>query len=211
VVGLVRGVHALRGRLRVEVLTDRPEDRFRRGTVLHPEGSDEVLTVAEARPVADGPGWWVRFRELPERAAAERLRGAYLEVEADPDTLAPDEFWWHEVVGTPVVDTAGGALGTVADVYRAGGAEVLLVRDGPLGELDIANVASVVREFDPRGGRIVVDVGALDLEPPAARLPRGRRSRRAAFASGGDQGGRAGASAGGATEDGGLGSSEADA
>jgi ribosomal 30S subunit maturation factor RimM len=138
-----------------------------------------VLTVAQARPVADGPGWWVRFHELPERASAERLRGTYLEVEAGADTLGPGEFWWHEVVGTPVLDTAGGALGTVADVYRAGGAEVLLVRGGPLGELDIANVAALVREFDPRGGRIVVDVDALDLEASAPRLPRGRRTRRA--------------------------------
>ena len=61
VVALVRGVHGLRGAVRVEVLTDRPEERFRPGIVLHREGSDAALTIASAEPVADGPGWRVRF------------------------------------------------------------------------------------------------------------------------------------------------------
>ena len=137
----------------------------------------------EARPVADGPGWWLRFRELRDRGAAERLRDAYLEADVEPASLAEGEVWWHEVVGTPVSDTSGGPLGVVADVYRAGAAEVLVVRDGPLGELDIPNVASIVREFAPRAGRIVVDVQALDPEPPAPARPRGRRTTRAAAAA----------------------------
>ena len=37
-VGLVRGVHGLNGAVRVEVLTDRPEDRFVVGTTLYREG-----------------------------------------------------------------------------------------------------------------------------------------------------------------------------
>ena len=40
-VALVRGVHGLRGAVRVEILTDRPEERFAAGTVLHPEGTDD--------------------------------------------------------------------------------------------------------------------------------------------------------------------------
>ena len=35
--GLVRGLHGLRGAVRVEVLSDDPR-RFARGSVLHPEG-----------------------------------------------------------------------------------------------------------------------------------------------------------------------------
>ncbi|HYM82686.1 MAG TPA: ribosome maturation factor RimM [Candidatus Dormibacteraeota bacterium] len=178
--GLVRGVHALRGRLRVEVLTDRPKDRFRRGAVLYAEGSEEPLTVAEARPVADGPGWWLRFRELRDRAAAEGLRDRYLEADVPGDSLAAGEVWWHEVVGTPVEDLEGRPVGVVADLYRAGGAEVLVVNGGPLGELDVPNVASIVPTFAPREGRIVVDLAVLDPEPVVAKRPRGRRTTREA-------------------------------
>ena len=78
VVALVRGVHGLRGAVRVEVLTDRPEQRFRQGVVLYREGSDAPLTIAAADAVQDGPGWRVRFDEITSRDGADTLRGAYL-------------------------------------------------------------------------------------------------------------------------------------
>ena len=40
VVALVRGVHGLRGAVRVEILTDRPELRYAPGSVLHREGTE---------------------------------------------------------------------------------------------------------------------------------------------------------------------------
>jgi 16S rRNA processing protein RimM len=152
--------------------------------VLHPEGTDRSLTIVESAAVADGPGWWLRFREVADRAAAEPLRGVYLEAEVAGDSLPEGEVYWHEVIGVPVVDLAGDALGSVAGIYRAGAAEILVVEhDGR--ELDIPNVATIVRTFAPREGRIVVDRAALDLPAePAARRPRGRRTRRAFDAAG---------------------------
>ena len=70
-VALVRGVHGLHGAVRAEVLTDRPEDRFVAGAVLYREGDAQPLTIASAEAVADGPGWRLRFREVPTRDAAE--------------------------------------------------------------------------------------------------------------------------------------------
>jgi 16S rRNA processing protein RimM len=170
VVGLVRGVHGLRGAVRVEVLTDHPESRFAPGAVLHREGGTEALTVAAAEPVADGPGWRLQFREVPDRAAAERLRGAYLEAVVPPsESPARGEYYWHEVIGVTVTDTAGNPLGTVRDVYRAGGAEVFVVDGGPFGAFDLPAVRAFIRIFAPRRGEIVVDADALDLSPPKRR------------------------------------------
>ena len=164
VVGLVRGVHGLRGTVRVEVLTDRPDERFTVGAVLHREGSDEPLTIGWSAPVEDGPGWRLRFRELPDRTAAETLRGAYLESAAGAEGLARGEYWWHEVIGVRVTDVSGRELGSVEDVYRAGGAEVFVVRGGPVGEFDVPAVRAFVRIFAPRRGEIVIDADALDLD-----------------------------------------------
>jgi 16S rRNA processing protein RimM len=162
VVALVRGVHGLRGAVRVEVLTDRPEERFAVGSVLHREGADEPLTITSAVPIADGPGWRLQFAEVPDRTAADALRDAYLESEGGGD-LARGEYWWHEVIGVPVTDTSGRELGTVQDVYRAGGAEVFVIRGGPVGEFDVPAVRAFIRIFAPRRGEIVVDADALDL------------------------------------------------
>jgi 16S rRNA processing protein RimM len=161
VVGQVRGFHGLRGTVRVESLTDRAEERFSVGRVLYREGGEATLTVVESE--ADKVGWRLRFAEISDRTAAESLRDAYLEAVVAPgEELPAGEFYWHEVVGARVTDAAGRALGEVVDIYRAGGAEVIVVR-GRAGELDIPLVRSVVREFAPARGEIVVDGEALGL------------------------------------------------
>jgi 16S rRNA processing protein RimM len=185
-VGQVRGIHGLRGGLRVEVLTDRPDERFRRGGTLYREGSEDPLTVTSAHP--DEPGWLVRFAEIRDRTAAEALRNAYLEAVIRPgEELARGEYYWHEVIGTRVVGIDGAELGRVEDVYRAGGAEVFVVRGGPLGEFDLPAVRAFIRIFAPKRGEIVIDADALELEQPKPRRARGRRSRRAEGATEGTE------------------------
>jgi 16S rRNA processing protein RimM len=170
VVALIRGVHGLQGAVRIEILTDRPEERYAVGRVLHREGSDAPLTIAWSAAVGDGPGWRIRFAEVRDRSAAEDLKGAYLEIDAGPDaTLPRGAYFWHEVVGTPVTSTDGTVLGTVQDVYRSGGAEVYIVSGGDYGEFDVPAVRDFIRIFAPRRGEIVVDTEALDLAPPKRR------------------------------------------
>jgi 16S rRNA processing protein RimM len=177
-VGLVRGLHGLRGAVRVEILTDRADERFRRGATMFREGSDAPLTVTSAH--ADEPGWLVRFAEIRDREAAEVLRDAYLEVEVAPgEELPRGEYYWHEVIGTPVFSLDGTEIGRVEDVYRAGAAEVFLVRGSIYGDFDLPAVRSFIRIFAPKRGEIVVDTDALELVPPKPRRPRGRRSSRA--------------------------------
>lgn len=167
VVALVRGLHGLDGTVRVEVLTDHPDERFAAGQALYPEGSGRRLTIAAARPVEDGPGWRLRFREVPSRSAAESLRDTYLEQKVvRSESLTEDEVYWHEVIGAVVRDPSGRELGTIRDVYRAGGAEVYVVAGGPAGEFDLPAVKSLILEFAPREGRIIVDPAAIGLDLP---------------------------------------------
>ncbi len=169
-VALVRGVHGLRGAVRVEILTDRPEQRYAVGSVLHREGSDERLTITWSSAVSDGPGWRLQFAEVADRSAAEDLKGAYLEIDPGPDAALPrGSYFWHEVVGTTVTATDGTVLGTVQDVYRSGGAEIYVVAGGDYGEFDVPAVRDFIRIFAPRRGEIVVDTVALDLTPPKRR------------------------------------------
>jgi 16S rRNA processing protein RimM len=163
----------------VEVLTDRPEDRFAPGAVLHREGSDGPLTITTAAPVEDGPGWRLGFREVRDRRAAEGLREVYLEIAVDREAeLGPGEAWWHEVIGAEVRGDGGRLLGRVAEIYRAGEAEVYVVRGDEVGEFDVPAVRSVITTFDPRGVGIVVDEAVLDLgAPPVDAAPKAPRKR----------------------------------
>ena len=104
-VGLVRGLRGLHGHVRVELLTDRPEDRFVVGAPVYVEGDERPLTLAEASPVADGPGWWLRFREVRDRTAADALRDRYLEIEAPAEPREPGRWFFHELEGLAVRST----------------------------------------------------------------------------------------------------------
>jgi 16S rRNA processing protein RimM len=185
VVAQVRGLHGLHGAVRVEVLTDHPEARFARRAVLHLEGDDRPLTVTWAQPVEDGPGWRLRFAEVPDRAAAEPLRERYLEIAVDrARDLEAGAAYWHEVIGATVRDSKGAVLGSVADVYRAGETEVYVVRGGRAGEIDVPAVRDVITTFAPERGELVVDETVLDLgaapvDAPAesAKRPPRRRPR----------------------------------
>ena len=149
------------------------------GHVLHREGSDAPLTIAEAAPVDDGPGWRLRFREVADRAAAETLREAYLEAVVDRTAdLAPGAAYWHEVIGTQVRGLDGQDLGKVADIYRVGEAEVFIVQDGPPGTFDLPVVRDIVRVFAPERGEIIVDASILDLDGAPVDEPRPRPTRR---------------------------------
>jgi 16S rRNA processing protein RimM len=179
-VGLVRGLRGLHGHVRVELLTDRPEERFTLGAVLYPEGSGRGLTIDEASAVADGPGWWLRFAEVPDRNAAEALRGTYLEIELPDEPREPGRWFWHELEGLAVRGSDGTELGRVVDIYRAGGAEVFVVR-GPRGELDVPGVKGIVVDLAPDRGEMIVDMDALALDARPVDddyvRPRDRRPR----------------------------------
>ena len=154
VVGLVRALHGLRGAVRVEILSDDPA-RFEPGSVLFLEGTDDRLTVAESQ--SDGPGLLLRFRERHDRESVEDLRDRYLEAVAPAEPLPEGSFYWHELTGLRVVDQAGADLGHVVDVFRAGGAEVLVV-EGARGELidpavEHRGARAGARRGTGRGGR----------------------------------------------------------
>jgi 16S rRNA processing protein RimM len=158
-VGLVRGVHGLRGAVRVEVLSDNMS-RFEVGSVLYQEGSDKPLTVASAQ--RDGPGLLVQFREVKDRPTADTLREKYLEAPTDRTALPADTWYWHEIVGCAVSTDSGAALGTVREVFRVAESEVYVVV-GDRGEILVPAVSAVITKLDPPNRQIVVNGAALGI------------------------------------------------
>jgi len=171
-VAQVRGVRGLDGTLRLEVLTDLPEQRFLPGARLSVEGSERVLTVLEVTP--SSPGLFIRVGEVQSRLAGERLIGAYLTIPAAEVQIPPHRVLWDEVIGVTVRDPQGEIIGEVRDLYRAGGAEVYVVQTPDGGEIDLPAVASVIVEFAPREGRIVADLTGSELSVRVAKAPRRR-------------------------------------
>jgi 16S rRNA processing protein RimM len=124
-IGRIGRPHGVRGEVTVTFVSNRPE-RVAPGASFHADG--RVLVIASAREHQDK--WLVHFEGVDDRTAAEELRGALLTA-APLDASAPlddGEFWVHELIGSPVVDTAGRALGRIVGI-EANPAHDLLVLD----------------------------------------------------------------------------------
>jgi 16S rRNA processing protein RimM len=159
-VGQVRGLHGLRGAVRVEVLSDEP-GRFAVGSVVYSEGDDRPLTVIWTGPAK--PGLLVRFGELTDRASVESLRERYLEV-VPTASLPPETWYWHQIEGLEARTAAGEVLGNVSDVFRAGEGEVYVVTGGRRGEVLVPAVRDVITELRPDAGYLIVDALNLGLD-----------------------------------------------
>jgi tRNA (guanine37-N1)-methyltransferase len=184
VVARVNGPHGIKGALRLESLTDDPT-RFAVGSQLTPEGDEAPLTVTQS--TSTPRALIVRFAEVPDRDAADALRGVYLEATAPPRRRG--RYLWHEVVGTRVEDRAGETLGTVREIIRAGGGEVAIV-EGPRGELLIPLVRAFVPRFAPRRGVMVVDSERLGLARRSPAAPQTLAATSTAAESGPSRGKR---------------------
>jgi 16S rRNA processing protein RimM len=144
----------VRGEVKVQPRTD-VADRFRKGARLLCDGVGE-LVIASMRGVADAP--IVRFEGHSTRTDAERVRGRTLRVSrADARRAAKGAYLWGDLLGLRAETPDGRSLGTVSEMLRAGETDVLVVRaEGSREELLLPAIASVIREVDVAGGRIVV-------------------------------------------------------
>ena len=154
IVGVVGAPHGVRGEVKVHPRTD-VADRFRKGSRLLCDGVGE-LVVASVRGAADVP--IVRFEGHDTRTDAERVRGRNLRVpRAEARRAAKGGYLWADLLGLRAESPDGTALGMVSEVIRAGETDVLVVRaEGSREEQLFPAIASVVREVDIAGGRIVV-------------------------------------------------------
>ena len=148
-VGRIAKAHGVRGEVTVVLTTERLE-RLAPGSVLHTRRGP--LEVVSARPHQGGH--LVTFAGVPDRNAAEALRGLVLQAEALDD---PDELWVHELVGRLVVEVDGTARGTVTALEVNPASDLLVLDGGALVPLRF------VVETTP--DRVVVDVpqGLFDL------------------------------------------------
>lgn len=169
VVARIGRAHGLRGEVTVRLHTDVPEQRFVPGVCLYTSGPNAPHDRLTLRSSRDHNGvLLLGFEEVPDRTAAEALRGVRLEMDVSTEDEPEDDAWFdHELVGLTVQDPAGTELGRVIAVEHLPAQDLLEVKR-PDGERRLVPlVSAIVPVVDVAAGHIVVDAppGLLtDLE-----------------------------------------------
>ncbi len=97
-----------------------------------------TLTLEKIRSDNKG-GAIARFAEIPDRTAAEKLRGTALTVSRDTlPPLADGEYYFSDLIGLAVVTDGGEPVGTVIDVQNFGATDVVEIRREPAPEKGMA-------------------------------------------------------------------------
>jgi 16S rRNA processing protein RimM len=158
-------LRGLSGECVAEILTDFPE-RFADTSLVvavFPDGSRRDLKIEGFR--FQSGRVYLRFSGVLDPDAAEELRSAEICVPlADTVELEEGEFFDWELEGCRVETLAGEALGTVRELMRTGGTELLVVRGGAKEHL-IPFAASICVDVDKDAKLIRVDApeGLLDF------------------------------------------------
>ena len=114
------GAHGVTGEVRLKLFGEGLE-----ALSAHRSFNDGALTLKKLRD--DGKGGAIaRFAELPDRTAAEKLRGTPLTVPRSALTpLDEGEYYHIDLIGLAAVTQAGEPLGTVVAVENFGAGDIL--------------------------------------------------------------------------------------
>ena len=162
-IGRVVKSHGVKGEVAVELLTDESEDHIVVGAVLtgRQAGKELQLKVKTVRPHQQR--LLVSFEEVPDRTAADSLRGMKFvadPLERDEDS---DEYYNHELIGLTVRHN-GSDVGEVAGVMDAPNRKILEINyQGK--EVLVPFVMDFVPEIDLEEGYLVISPpeGLLDV------------------------------------------------
>ena len=145
----VAGAHGIGGEVRLKLFAESPDSLKRHKQV---RVGDRLLTLASLKgdrsPIA-------RFAEIPDRTAAEALRGQLVTIPRSAlPPLEEGEYYHSDLIGLPCESSAGEPLGRVVAVEDFGAGDIIEI-EKPDGRRTMVPFRAGVADFAE--GRIVVD------------------------------------------------------
>lgn len=150
--------HGLNGEVKVQVITDFPEDRFETGVKLKLKNSEQVLTVKAGRLFKQF--WLVQFEEITSIDQAEKLRGQILVIsEEDQQELPEGFYYYHDILGCQVLDQESGErIGKIVEIETPGANDIWLVKEDNGKEFWLPYIDQVVKKVDIAEKKVYVEL-----------------------------------------------------
>ncbi len=160
-IGEVSRPQGIRGEVKVRPITCDVDRFFDLDYVFLKRGEEYVMREVEVNRV-DDDAVYMTFEGVNDRDAAEKLRGEMLYIDREHSVeLGEDENFICDLIGCEGSDTNGRKLGKMTDVMQPGGNDVYVFK-GPLGEVLVPALKSVVVEVNVEEKRILFDAKRLD-------------------------------------------------
>ena len=146
------GAWGIRGHIKVQPQTNSPQ-RFDPGSSLYLDGA--AVKVISSRQ--NKGGYVILLDSIPDRNAAETLRGSWLTIpESYLDTLPDDAFYHFQLMDMDVYTDEGERLGRIAEIIETPGNDVYIVRKPGERDLLLPAIKDVVMNVDTQSSRMTV-------------------------------------------------------
>ena len=154
VVGRIVGVHGVRGEVKMDIYSDRPEEiRNLRRIYFDDDPTPHVI----ARPRGTERQAILNITGIDSRDDAEALRGTIVRVQGNQLSPRDDgSFYHYQLVGLNVFLEDGSPVGTLHEVLETGEVDVYVVRDDAGREQLFPALADVVLDINLEDNRMVV-------------------------------------------------------
>jgi 16S rRNA processing protein RimM len=157
-IGVVTGVHGLRGDLKVRPLSEGSSTLLgAREIFLASEGKEPAGYVPTRTKVHKG-NVLMQLQGLDHIEAVQPLVGSDVLVPfSELEELPQGEYYWFDLEGLAVEDQSRGKLGTLVDLFSTLAHDIYVVQ-GAKGEILIPAIGDFILEIDLVGRRMIVDL-----------------------------------------------------
>ena len=153
IIGRVLAPWGLKGDVKVEILTDYPQERYTPGKLVYIDG---IAMTIEGGRLHKG-NFILKLDKISDVDHAAALKGKYLEIPASESMpLEDDQFYHHQLIGLRVETIGGRFLGTIKRIMPTGSNDVYVVDDDGR-ELLIPAIGDVVKQVNLTLGLVVIE------------------------------------------------------
>lgn len=157
VVGKITTTHGLKGTVKVLPMTEKKERFYDLVQIMAElaDGKQKVLTIEGISSFKEG--FLIDFKEIKDVNAAQKLRGAYLQIpRSQAMELEEGEYYIFEIIGAEVFTDEGECLGILENVIETGANDVYEVKTEDGKEILIPVIPDCVLEVNTEEKKVVV-------------------------------------------------------
>lgn len=154
VIGRIVGVHGIRGEVKMDIYSDRPEEVPK---LLRVYFNDDPTPHIIMKVRQNGLRAVLKLDGIDTRDDAETLRGTIVRIRANQlKARDEDAFYHYQLIGLNVYHEDGTSIGTLAEIIETGEVDVYVVRNENSRDQLFPALKDVVLEINPAANRVVV-------------------------------------------------------
>lgn len=156
--GRISGTHHLLGAVKVVSELEEISKLVQNKCMLRLEHGEEILLTPNKIEYLSGNFWVFQFEEIKNKAEAQKLRNALIQVRREVLGFSEDDFFLSDYIGLEAKDAKSmESLGEVTEIFETA-AHPILVIDSELYEIMVPDLPNFVKKVDLEKGEIFLEL-----------------------------------------------------